>query len=209
MQILKQTLINIQTVVLDSAKDLYLHEDGTPNENWPMHATQHSAGVDLRVNEDVELHPGEAKLVGTGLRIWIKEPNVVGLVTPRSSTGGKLGIVLGNGTGVIDADYQGELKIVLWNRNPIMKVKPPIDDGNADQQELTAMEIQTANGTPMYWYRPLRAVNSENGYQSFKRGDRVAQMLFMPVLTAALFPLDEFTFDTSRGAGGFGSTGSN
>lgn len=207
MQIFKNPLLNIQTVVLDT--ELYLNHDGTPNENWPFPATQHSAGVDLRINEDVSLHPGEAKLVGTGLRIWIKEPNVAGILLPRSSTGGKLGIVLGNGTGVIDADYQGELKLVLFNRNPVMKVKPPINDGNADHHELAAMDLQNADGTPMYWYRPLKEVNQANGYQEFKRGDRVAQLLLVPCLTAALFPVDEFTFDTSRGIGGFGSTGTN
>lgn len=209
MQYLKNTLINIQTVVLDEAKDLYLYEDGTPNDNWPFPATQHSAGVDLRINEDVELHPGESKLVGTGLRIWIREPNVAGIVVPRSSVGGKLGVVLGNGTGVIDADYQGELKVVLFNRNPVMKVKPPIDDGQADNHELTAMDLQNQQGIRMYWYRPLKEVNQENGYQTFKRGDRVAQLLLMPVLTASLFPVAEFQFDTARGVGGFGSTGTN
>jgi dUTP pyrophosphatase len=206
---LKTPLINIQTVVLDSAKDLYLYEDGTPNENWPVAATQHSAGIDIRLNEDVELHPGQSKLVGTGLRIWIKQPNVAGIMVPRSSTGGKLGIVLGNGTGVIDADYQGELKLVLTNRNPVMRVAPPIHDKFADLSEIAAVQAQEDAGQKNYWYRPLRGIDAENGYFEAKRGERVAQLLLIPVFSACLFPVDEFQFDTARGVGGFGSTGTN
>lgn len=87
-------------------------------ENFPLpnHATTGSAGMDLRITEDIVLEPGETKLAGTGLAFWIENPNYVGMIYPRSGLGHK-GLVLGNLTGVIDSDYQGELKMSLWNRS--------------------------------------------------------------------------------------------
>lgn len=84
----------------------------------PSRGTDESAGLDLHVciDEPVTLKVGETKLIGTGIAIYLKDPNYVGLVFPRSGLGHKHGVVLGNLTGVIDADYQGELMISLWNR---------------------------------------------------------------------------------------------
>lgn len=83
-------------------------------------ATATAAGFDLRAMIDdgtvLCLQPGEAALVPTGLRVWIKDPKLVGLIFPRSGTGHKKGLVLGNGTGVIDSDYQGPLMVSLCNR---------------------------------------------------------------------------------------------
>lgn len=201
-------MLNVECVVSDSAKDLYLDAQGVPNSNWPIQATVHSAGLDLRLSEDLELHPGESKLVSTGLSIWIKQPGVVGLVMPRSSTGGKLGVVLGNGTGVIDADYQGELKLVLTNRNPVMLVAPPKHDSQ-DRLETNAATTQDETGVPKYWYSPLGEINADHGYRRFQRGERVAQILFMPVFPVCLYPVEQFSADSLRGTGGFGSTGTN
>lgn len=86
----------------------------------PQAATPGSAAMDLRacLDEDsITLQPGEARLIGTGLSLYIGDPSLVGLILPRSGLGHKKGIVLGNLVGVIDADYQGELKISLWNRS--------------------------------------------------------------------------------------------
>lgn len=79
--------------------------------------TSGSAGIDLRyVGKDtLTLYPGEQCSVGTGLAIYLKDPRWVGLIYPRSGLG-STGLVLGNLTGVIDADYQGELFLCLWNR---------------------------------------------------------------------------------------------
>lgn len=89
-----------------------------PDFPLPTRATEGSAGIDLRacIDEPVTIKAGETKLIGTGLAIYIKDPNFVGLIFPRSGLGHKHGIVLGNLTGVIDADYQGELMVSLWNR---------------------------------------------------------------------------------------------
>ena len=89
-------------------------------DSWPMpeYATAASAGMDLRAALETELvlAPGDAALVPSGLSIHIGDPGLCALVLPRSGLGHRHGIVLGNGTGLIDADYQGPLLISLWNR---------------------------------------------------------------------------------------------
>ncbi|GAA3911194.1 dUTP diphosphatase [Halomonas cibimaris] len=84
----------------------------------PAYATQGSAGMDLRALLDapLTLSPGDCELVRTGLAIHIADPNLAGMILPRSGLGHKHGIVLGNLVGLIDADYQGELMISVWNR---------------------------------------------------------------------------------------------
>lgn len=85
----------------------------------PSYATAGSAGLDLRacLDEALTIKAGETVLVKTGLAIYIKDPNYAGLILPRSGLGHKHGIVLGNLVGLIDADYQGELMISVWNRS--------------------------------------------------------------------------------------------
>ena len=82
-----------------------------------------SAGIDLRAmfpgDGPLVLSPRTATLIPTGLRIWVRDTNYVGLIYPRSGTGHKRGIVLGNGVGVIDADYQGPLMISALNRTDL------------------------------------------------------------------------------------------
>lgn len=87
---------------------------------WPLpeYATAASAGMDLRaaLDTDLALAPGDAALVPSGLSIHIADPGLCALILPRSGLGHRHGIVLGNGTGLIDADYQGPLLISVWNR---------------------------------------------------------------------------------------------
>ena len=89
-------------------------------DSWPLpaYATAASAGMDLRAALEVELvlAPGDAALVPSGLSIHVADPGLCALVLPRSGLGHRHGIVLGNGTGLIDADYQGPLLISVWNR---------------------------------------------------------------------------------------------
>ncbi len=84
----------------------------------PSYATEGSAGLDLRacLDEPITVNPGQTVLIPTGLAIYIEDPNYAGLVFPRSGLGHKHGIVLGNLVGLVDSDYQGELKISCWNR---------------------------------------------------------------------------------------------
>ncbi len=130
----------------------------------PAYATEHSAGLDLRaaLEAPLTLQPGDAALVPSGLAIHIADPALCAVILPRSGLGHKHGIVLGNGTGLIDADYQGPLMISAWNR-----------------------------GVAAYTIQP---------------GDRIAQLVLLPIMRADLQVVD--TFDQSaRGAGGFGHTG--
>jgi dUTP pyrophosphatase len=87
--------------------------------NWPIPevGTPGSAGVDLRacVDEPVTLAPGETILIGTGIAIHLEDPGFCAMILPRSGLGHR-GLVLGNLVGLIDSDYQGELKISTWNR---------------------------------------------------------------------------------------------
>lgn len=133
---------------------------------WPLpaYATEHSAGMDLRAALDAPLvlEPGGAALVPTGLAIHIADPGLCAVILPRSGLGHRHGIVLGNGTGLIDADYQGPLLISAWNR-----------------------------GGQAYTIAP---------------GDRIAQLVLLPIVRATLQVVDTFGQST-RGEGGFGHTG--
>jgi dUTP pyrophosphatase len=84
----------------------------------PAHATDGSAGVDLRacLEAPLTLVPGASELIPTGLAIYIGDPGLAALVLPRSGLGHKHGIVLGNLVGLIDSDYQGQLFVSCWNR---------------------------------------------------------------------------------------------
>src|SRR5690606_29855450 len=108
------------------------------------------------------LQPGDAALVPSGLSIHIADPGLCAVILPRSGLGHKHGIVLGNGTGLIDADYQGPLMISTWNR-----------------------------GQAAYAIEP---------------GDRIAQLVLLPIVRATLQVVDTFE-ESGRGAGGFGHTG--
>ena len=84
----------------------------------PAYATPGSAGLDLRacLDEAAILQPGDTLLVPTGWAVHLSNPDYAAMLLPRSGLGHKQGIVLGNLVGLIDSDYQGELKVSLWNR---------------------------------------------------------------------------------------------
>jgi dUTP pyrophosphatase len=135
-------------------------------DDWPMPAyeTAASAGLDLRaaLEAPLELAPGDAALIPSGLAIHLADPTLCAVILPRSGLGHRHGIVLGNGTGLIDADYQGPLLISTFNR-----------------------------GREPYTVAP---------------GDRIAQLVVLPIVRATLQVVD--TFEASaRGEGGFGHTG--
>jgi dUTP pyrophosphatase len=85
----------------------------------PAYATPGSAGLDLRacVDAPVLLAPGQTLLIPTGIAIHIADPGLAAMILPRSGLGHKHGIVLGNGVGLIDSDYQGPLMVSCWNRS--------------------------------------------------------------------------------------------
>lgn len=80
----------------------------------PEYKTELSAGMDLTSTENVTLQPGEWKLISTGLAIQI-EKDFEAQVRPRSGLALKHGVTVLNSPGTIDADYRGEIKILLIN----------------------------------------------------------------------------------------------
>ena len=85
----------------------------------PKRGTVGSAGFDLKAysEDSICIYPGKVELIRTGIAISIKDPGVVGMLFPRSGAGHSKGLVLGNLTGIIDSDYQGEIKVSAWNRS--------------------------------------------------------------------------------------------
>jgi dUTP pyrophosphatase len=85
----------------------------------PYYATGGSAGMDMRacVDEPITVAPGETVLIPTGLAIHVADPSLAAVLLPRSGLGHKHGLVLGNLTGLIDSDYQGQVFISCWNRS--------------------------------------------------------------------------------------------
>ncbi|MFK0573623.1 dUTP diphosphatase [Endozoicomonas sp.] len=132
----------------------------------PEHATEGSAGIDLRacLDEPLTLEPGQTQLLPTGMAIHLDDPALAAMILPRSGLGHKHGIVLGNLVGLIDSDYQGQLMVSCWNR------------GN------TTFTIQP--------------------------GERIAQLILVPVVQAKLEIVESFE-ESDRGAGGFGHSGTH
>ena len=131
----------------------------------PAYESASAAGMDLRAavpeGEPMMLPPGARALVPTGLAIALP-PGFEAQVRPRSGLALKHGISCLNSPGTIDADYRGEVKVLLFN----------------------------------------------HGAEPFTiaRGERIAQMVIAPVVQA-VWRESETLDDTTRGAGGFGSTG--
>lgn len=93
----------------------------------PHYATEGSAGLDMRacIDAAIVVKPGETVLVPTGLAIHIADPGLAAVLLPRSGLGHKHGLVLGNLTGLIDSDYQGQVFISCWNRSDrAYEIKP-------------------------------------------------------------------------------------
>ena len=84
----------------------------------PHYASPGAAGLDLRACLDapLNLQPGEAQLVATGIAIHLDDAGYAAVILPRSGLGTKHGIVLGNLVGLIDSDYQGPVMVSVWNR---------------------------------------------------------------------------------------------
>lgn len=131
----------------------------------PCYGSPAAAGADLcaAVSDDdaITLAPGARALVPTGLAIALP-PGFEAQIRPRSGLALNHGITVLNAPGTIDADYRGEIKVILIN-----------------------------HGAAPF---------------SITRGDRIAQLVIAPVITAQ-WRQTEILDETPRGAGGFGSTG--
>ena len=136
------------------------HGNGLP---LPAYATAEAAGVDLlaAIEAPLVLAPGERKAVPTGIALALP-PGWEGQVRPRSGLALRHGLAVLNSPGTIDADYRGEIRIILAN--------------------LGALPVTIA------------------------RGERIAQLVIAPVSRAVWEVVAELP-GTTRGSGGFGSTG--
>lgn len=85
----------------------------------PDYASAGAAGLDLHaaIETSVTLAPGQVMMVPTGIAIHIDDVNYAAFLYPRSGKSVKEGLMLANGVGVIDSDYQGEILVAVWNRN--------------------------------------------------------------------------------------------
>ena len=83
----------------------------------PSYAKGGDAGADLVTRLDVTLEPGERKLVPTGISIALPD-GYVALVHPRSGLAIKHGVTMVNSPGTVDAGYDGEIKVIVYNTNP-------------------------------------------------------------------------------------------
>lgn len=103
--------------------------DSRINTMMPEYATEGSAAFDLRacLDQPLTLEPNQVQLIGTGISIYIGDPNYAAMILPRSGMGHKNGIVLGNLVGLIDSDYQGQLMISAWNRSTTVFTINPMD----------------------------------------------------------------------------------
>ena len=134
------------------------------NELLPAYQTEWAAGMDLKaaVDDEVVVPPMGRALIPTGVALALPR-GVEGQVRPRSGLASRHGVTCLNSPGTIDADYRGEIQVIL---------------ANLGEQPF-----------------PVR------------RGDRIAQIVFSPVLTARLSVVPVLD-GTARGPGGFGHTGS-
>ena len=106
----------------------------------PLYQTEHSAGVDLYAAVDAEtvIGPGEWKLIPTGIAVAMSE-GYEGQVRPRSGLALKHGIGMLNAPGTIDADYRGEISVILFN----FSEKPfPIRRGDRIAQMVFARVVK-------------------------------------------------------------------
>ncbi|HEU4752713.1 MAG TPA: dUTP diphosphatase [Armatimonadota bacterium] len=96
-------------------------EAGCEDLPLPGYATVHAAGVDLHaaVTEEVTLYPGERCLIPTGIRIALPE-GYEAQVRPRSGLAVRHGVGMVNSPGTIDADYRGQVQVILinWGQTP-------------------------------------------------------------------------------------------
>lgn len=94
--------------------ELHLRRIGQHDLPLPDYATAAAAGLDLCAVEPQRLAPGERCLIGTGFAIALP-PGCEGQIRPRSGLAARLGLTVLNAPGTVDADYRGEVKVLLIN----------------------------------------------------------------------------------------------
>lgn len=143
------------------------------------------AGYDIYSAETIILEPQEKAVIKTDVAVNIPE-GYVGLLTSRSGVSSKTHLVIE--TGKIDAGYQGNLGINIKN----------------DRQDfvIDSDVYQDIEGEIHYTDKTLDA-----GTYKINKGEKLAQLVIVPIWTPELKQVDEFHTESERGTDGFGSTG--
>ncbi len=163
------------------------------NATKPKRADDESAGYDIYAAETVILEPQEKALVATDLAVNIPK-GYVGLLTSRSGVSSKTHLVVE--TGKIDAGFQGHMQINVkndiqnFNSYDILSEVYTAFNINGEEIELNDEEVLVPYGT-----------------YKIQKGDRLAQLVIVPIWTPELEPVKEFSNESARGEKGFGSTG--
>ncbi|MDU0465801.1 dUTP diphosphatase [Staphylococcus chromogenes] len=149
------------------------------------HATD--AGFDIYAAETVILEPQEKALIATDIAVNIPK-GYVGLLTSRSGVSSKTHLVIE--TGKIDAGFHGNMKINIKN-----------DFERKDLQSFVLRDIKNE--------RIICSNSDTKEYQSYKinKGDKLAQLVIVPIVTPELQQVEEFSEVSERGEKGFGSSG--
>ncbi len=151
-------------------------------------AHQGDVGIDLIACEEAIIGPGERAIVSAGIRIALP-PGLEAQVRPRSGQALKRGLTVPNSPGTIDPGYRGPVKVILLNTAPGLTgedLAGPADDESLRDRLAAGLEART-----------LRV----------ERGDRIAQLVFARFERPAIEIVSSVPIETTRGEGGFGSTG--
>ncbi|MCH4435696.1 dUTP diphosphatase [Staphylococcus haemolyticus] len=161
-----------------------LSKDATEPERGRL-----DAGYDIFAAETVILEPQEKATIRTDIAVNIPE-GYVGLLTSRSGVSSKTHLVIE--TGKIDAGFQGNMKINIKN-DDLPRVP------NLRQAKYKDLENNYIETNEKETYRL--------GTYKIKKGDKLAQLVFVPIWTPELKEVEEFSYVSERGTDGFGSTG--
>lgn len=164
-----------------------LSKDATTPERGRL-----DAGYDIFAAETVILEPQEKAKIRTDIAVNIPE-GYVGLLTSRSGVSSKTHLVIE--TGKIDAGFQGNMKINIKNDAQIyLTTNEQCFDIQGE------MESSFVNDTK-------RKPFTINDYYKINKGDKLAQLVIVPIWTPELKEVEEFSYVSERGTDGFGSTG--
>lgn len=151
------------------------------------------AGYDIFAAETIVLEPQEKATIRTDIAVNIPE-GYVGLLTSRSGVSSKTHLVIE--TGKIDAGFQGNMKINIKNDMDISNMAPT----KAVLNGRRAYSLLDVSGERIGFSIDM------NCYQ-INKGDKLAQLVIVPIWTPELKEVEEFSYVSERGTDGFGSTG--
>lgn len=154
-----------------------------PDAKMPEYAHPDDSGMDVYAVDDYVIHPGETKLIPTGIKMAV--PNGYEIqIRPKSGRALKTKMRIANSIGTVDAGFRGELQVIIEN------IEPPIKDITYDFDD---------NG------RPIITSILRGSDMTIGKGEKFAQLVLMEVPKAVLFQVENLD-NTERGNGGFGST---